>query len=63
MTENSSSGSNDGNDDLSQEEAIKKRLETHRDTLERLVTLGVPASEDARRALELLDSGKEGGQS
>lgn len=41
---------------------IRERLEEHRDLLERLAELDVPASEDAERALAFLD-GNGGGQS
>lgn len=63
MTGDSSLGKDNGDDGPSQEEIVKERLEPHRDTLERLADMDVPASKDAKRALELLNCAKEGGHS
>lgn len=43
------------------EEKLRTQLEEHRKYLQKLADMDVPASEDARRALAILDG--EGGQS
>lgn len=40
--------------DVSEDEA-RERLEEHRDLLEKLASMDVPASQDAQRALEFLN--------
>lgn len=39
---------------------VRERLEEHRETLERLADMDVPASKDAKRALALLEKYEEG---
>lgn len=47
---------------VDREEQLRDRLEEHREYLQKLADMDVPASEDARLALAILD-GAEGGQS
>lgn len=43
----------------SDEEIVRERLGDHREVLERLAELDTPLSDDAQRALEILDGGDQ----